>query len=108
MRTTKQDGDEDSIESTEVSVWKASESRNGVQKVSEDTFPEAPPKESTKKAQTTRSTESEAQRATNEQSRVAEVTKIESSKINHEVVNDRRSKTSEAQQEVHPPSSTED
>ena len=47
MRTTKQDCDEDSFERTEVSVWKASESRNGVQKVSEDTFPEAPPKEST-------------------------------------------------------------
>ena len=83
VRTTKQDGDEDSLESTEVSVQKATESRNGVQKVSEDTFPEAPAEESSKKSQTTRSTESEAQRATNEQSRVAEVTKIETSKINH-------------------------
>ena len=33
--------------------------------------------------------------ATNEQSRVAEVTKIQTSKINHEVVNVTRSKTSE-------------
>ena len=31
MRTTKQDGDEDSFESTEVSAWKAFESRNEVQ-----------------------------------------------------------------------------
>ena len=34
-----------------------------VQKVSEDTFPEAPAEESSKKSQTPRSTESEAQRA---------------------------------------------
>ena len=34
-RTTKQDGEEDSFESTEVSAWKATESRNEVQKVSE-------------------------------------------------------------------------
>ena len=77
MRATKQDGDEDSLESTEVSVQKATESRNKVQKVSEDTFPEAPAEESSKKSQTTRSTESEAQKATNEQSKIAEVTKIE-------------------------------
>ena len=32
MRTTMQDGDEDCFESTEVSAWKATESRNGVQK----------------------------------------------------------------------------
>ena len=38
-----------------------------------------------------------AQRATNEQSRVAEVTKIWTSKINHEVVNVTRSNTSESQ-----------
>ena len=79
-----------------------------VQKFSEDTFPEAPAEESSKKSQTTRSTESEVQRATNEQSRVAEVTKIETSKINHEVVNVTRSKTSESQQEVQLRSSTED
>ena len=30
MRTTKQDGDEDSFESTEVSAWKATESRNEI------------------------------------------------------------------------------
>ena len=104
-RTTKQDGDEHSFESTEVSARKATESRNEVQKVSErDTFPEAPAEGTSKKLQTTRSTESEVQRATNEQSRVAEVTKIETPKINHEVVNDTRSKTSESQ----PRSSTED
>ena len=50
-------------------------------------MPEAPGEESSKKSQTTRSTESEVQRATTEQSRVAEVTKTETSKINHEVVN---------------------
>ena len=61
-------------------------------------MPEAPAEEASKKSQTTRSTESEAQRATNEQSRVAGVTKIETSKINHEVVDDTRSKTSESQQ----------
>ena len=77
VRTRKQDGDEDSFESTEVSVCKATESRNEVQKVSGDAFPEAPAEESSKKSQTTRRTESEAQKATNEQSRVAEVTKIE-------------------------------
>ena len=38
MRTTKQDGDEDSFESTEVSAWKTTESRNEVQKVSEKTL----------------------------------------------------------------------
>ena len=54
--------------------------------------------------QTIGSTESEAQRPTNELSRVAEVTKIETSKIKNEVVNDTRSKTSESQ----PRSSTED
>ena len=47
-----------------------------------------------------------AQRATNEQSTVAEVTKIGTSKINHEVVNVTRSNTSESQQEVQPRSST--
>ena len=71
-------------------------------------MPEAPSEESSKKSQTTRSTESEAQRATNEKSRVAEVTKIETSKIDHEVANDPRSKTSESQQEVQPRSSAED
>ena len=60
VRTTKQDGNEASFESTEVSVQKATESRNEVQKVSEDTFPEALAEESSKKSQTTRSTESEA------------------------------------------------
>ena len=49
-----------------------------------------------------------AQRATNEQYRVAEVTKIGTSKINHEVVNVTRNTTSESQQEVQPRSSTED
>ena len=72
-----------------------------------DTFPESPAEGASKKPQATRSTESEAQR-TNEQSRVAEVTKIETSKINHEVVNVTRSKTSESQQEVQLRSSTED
>ena len=38
MRTTNQDGDEDSFESTEVSAWKATESGNEVQKVSEGTL----------------------------------------------------------------------
>ena len=38
----------------------------------------------------------------------SEVMKIETSKINHEVVNDTRSKKSESQQEVQPRSSTED
>ena len=71
-------------------------------------MPEAPAEESSKKSQTTRSTESEVQRATNEQSRVAEVTKTVTSKINHEVVNVTRSKTSESQQKVQPPSYTED
>ena len=71
-------------------------------------MPEATAEESSKKSQTTRSTESEDQIATNEQSRVAEVTKIETSKINHEVVNVTRSKTSDSQQEVQPRSSTED
>ena len=52
--------------------------------------------------------EATMQRATNEQSRVAEVTKIETSKINHEVVNVTRSKTPESQQEVQLRSSTED
>ena len=47
------------------------------------------------------------QRAANVKSRVAEVTKIEASMINQEVVNDTRSKTSESQQEVQPRSSTE-
>ena len=65
----------------------------------------APAEEPSKKSQTTQSTESDAQRATNEESRVAEVTKIE---ITNEVVNDTRSKTSESQQEVQPRSSTED
>ena len=37
MRTTKQDGDEDNFESTEVSVWKATECRNEVEKVNEGT-----------------------------------------------------------------------
>ena len=37
MVTTKQDGDEDSFESTEVSASKATESRNEVQKASEKT-----------------------------------------------------------------------
>ena len=37
MVTTKQDGDEDGFESTEVSASKATESRNEVQKVSEKT-----------------------------------------------------------------------
>ena len=99
MVTTKEDGDEDGFESTEVLAWKATESRNELQKqkVSEqDTFPESPA-EGAKKSQTTRSTESEAQRATNEQPRVAEVTKIETSKINHEVVNDTWSKKLESQ-----------
>ena len=49
-RTTKQDGDEDSLESTEVSAKQATESRNEVQKVSEDTFPEAPAEEASQKA----------------------------------------------------------
>ena len=40
-----------------------------------------------------------AQRATNVRSRVPEVTKFETSKINHEVVNVTRSKTSVSQQE---------
>ena len=71
-------------------------------------MPEATAEESSKKSRTTRSTESEDQIATNEQSRVAEVTKIETSKINHEVVNVTRSKTSDSQQEVQPRSSTED
>ena len=35
MVTTKQDGDEDSFESTEVSASKATDSRNEVQKVGE-------------------------------------------------------------------------
>ena len=90
MVTTKQDGDEDSFESTEVSASKATESRNEVQKVGEGRC-------ASKKSQTTRNTESGALRATNEQSRVAEVTKIETSKVNHEVVNDTRSNTSESQ-----------
>ena len=55
IRTTKQDGDEDSFKSTEVSVWKSTESRDDVQMSSEDTFPEAPAEESSKKSQTTRS-----------------------------------------------------
>ena len=37
MRTTKQDGDEDGCESTEVSAQKATESRDEVQKISEGT-----------------------------------------------------------------------
>ena len=37
MVTTKQDGDEDSFEYRSLSVEKATESRNEVQKVSEDT-----------------------------------------------------------------------
>ena len=102
MVTTKQYGDDKSCESTEVSAWKTNESRNEVQKVSEkDTFPESP-------AEGVRRTESETQRATNEQSQVAEVTEIETSKINHEVVNDTRSETSESQQKVQPRSSAED
>ena len=36
------------------------------------------------------------------------MTKIETSKINHEVVDDTRSKTSESQQELQPRSSAED
>ena len=44
----------------------------------------------------------------NEQSRVAEVTKIETSKNNDEVVNVTRNKSSESQQEGQPRSSTED
>ena len=46
-----------------------------------------------------RSAESEAQRAPNEKSRVTEVTKTETSKVNHGVVNVTRSKTSKSQQE---------
>ena len=68
MVTTKQDGDEDSFESTEVSASKATESRNEVQKVSEKT-----------------PSQNHQKRATNEQSRVAEVTKIETSKIKQDV-----------------------
>ena len=60
------------------------------------------------KAHIPRSTESEVQRATNEKSKVAEVTKIETSKINHEVINVTRSNTSESKQKVQPRSSTED
>ena len=45
------------------------------------TFPESPAEGASKKSQTTRRTESEAQRATNELSRVAEVTKMERSKL---------------------------
>ena len=55
-----------------------------------------------------RSTESEAQGTMNEQSRVAEVTKIETSKINDEVVNVTRNKSSESQLEVQPRSSSVD
>ena len=109
MVTTKQYGDDNSCESTEVSAWKTNDSRNEVQKVSEkDTFPESPAEGAIEKSQTLRSTESETQRATNEQSQVAEVTEIETSKINHEVVNDTRSETSESQQKVQPRSSAED
>ena len=53
-----------------------------------------------KKLQTTRSTESEVQRATNEKSRVAEVTKTETSKIYHEVVNVTRSHSRKFSREV--------
>ena len=56
----------------------------------------------------TKRTESEVQRATNEKSRVAEVTQIETSKINHEVINVTRSNKSESQQKVQPRSFTED
>ena len=70
--------------------------------------PKAPAEGTSKKLQRTRSTESEVQRATNEQSRVAEVTKMETPKINHEVVKVMRSKTSEPQQDVQPRSSAED
>ena len=107
MRTTKQDGDEDSFESTEVSVWKATESRDKVQKISEGDIPEAPSEGTSNKLQTTRSTESEVQRATNEKSKVGEVTKTDTSKINHEVINVTGSKTSESQQKVQPRSYTE-
>ena len=71
-------------------------------------IPEASSEGASKKLQTTRSTESEVQRATNEKSRVAEVTKTETSKINHEVINVTRSKSSESQQKVQPRNSTED
>ena len=45
---TRQVGDEHRFESTEVSLQKAAESRNELQKLSEDTFPEAPAEESSK------------------------------------------------------------
>ena len=108
MRNTKQDGDEDSFESTAVSAKKA---KNLAMKFSrrsvKEHFPEEPSEGTSKKLQTTRSTESEVQRATNEKSRVAEVTKIGTSKTNHEVANVTRSNTPESQQEVQPRSSTE-
>ena len=105
MVTTKQDGDVDSFESTEVSASKATESCNEVQKVREGTHSQNHQQKErarSHKQHEVRNQNRSERRTNNPWS--AEVTKIETSKNSHEVVNDTRSKTSESQ----PRSSTED
>ena len=103
MGNTEQDGDEDIIESTDVSAKKATESRNEVQKVSEGTL-----SQKHQQNERARNHKQHEARAEGDERTVSEVTKIGTSKINHEVVDVSRSHSSESQQEVQPRSSAED
>ena len=94
----------DSFESTEVSASKATESRNEVQKVSEKTPSQNHQQKERARSHKQHEVRNQKRRERRTNSPESLVTKIETSKMNHEVVNDTRGKTSESQ----PRSSTED
>ena len=105
MRNTKQDGDEDSFESTEV----LSEEGNRIsQRIFGRSVMEHLPRSTSRRGEQEVKQQEARVRTTNERFRVAEVTKIGTCKIDHEVVKVTRSNTSESQQEVQPRNSTED